>query len=628
MANYILNLALTLQDYLNKNRNQNVTATLILKGRVPLFDIEKKLSVIEKLRGEPSPINPSPVPEVEIIYGISIPTTKEEFYFTLKQGRKTRLAKSNKKLQSKAAKEKYCQLKKIRSYLVIDKLINYASNEIEDYLSFINKFWVGFEEESEPTKNVPKWENFKEAKDKEEELLPIVSNKVNEFLKNTKVKDKKVNNEKVLTYVKSIAESVSNQEGLCFLDWNHIIVDAIKNKNYNKKRDEINIITPTILEKKNTYKDLFRNNCFLKFEKKDSNFLLTASEVPFIKETTNENNEIFNNIFFNILLIYFQLNIDKDYLKNYLSFVLSKIKTNKFNPFFKFKACLEDFKNSENKPKSEDFKNPENKPKSKELALLYADLSAVFNQVKDVSKKELIEEVKNIYSILDNAITERKAQEIQEESLVDNEEEIIKILTKTPLHSDISLSNIYCCLNKYKSKKLQNIKENECPFLDQLISLIQFDKSINVKFLYFFRIFFKPKNIVQYIYTIDEKDNVYVAHDDLVKRDQRPTHSELAHGCGVKAAGEMIFIKQKEKKEDEGENWYLHVINNGSGHYRPAAHKCLPTANDIIAPKLEENGIKKSSTFSLLNSLRPGMTLASGWDDLVESEEGSPRSEL
>jgi ankyrin repeat protein len=77
----------------------------------------------------------------------------------------------------------------------------------------------------------------------------------------------------------------------------------------------------------------------------------------------------------------------------------------------------------------------------------------------------------------------------------------------------------------------------------------------------------------------------------------------------VLAAGELIFYL------DDGQ-WSLLTINNGSGHYRPVAHETLPLAKKYITEKINKE--INVNSLSVL-SLRPGMTLASGWNDDVST---------
>jgi hypothetical protein len=128
----------------------------------------------------------------------------------------------------------------------------------------------------------------------------------------------------------------------------------------------------------------------------------------------------------------------------------------------------------------------------------------------------------------------------------------------------------------------------------------------NWKYFYFIRTLSQKCNVVKFIYVVLPNGEVRVEHEAITTATrQRLTHSELAQGCSVAAAGELIFICQQGK-------WSLAIINNGSGHYRPPAHLSLKTAEASIRPLLHLE--IRSDRISLQNCLRAGMTLASGWE--------------
>jgi hypothetical protein len=68
--------------------------------------------------------------------------------------------------------------------------------------------------------------------------------------------------------------------------------------------------------------------------------------------------------------------------------------------------------------------------------------------------------------------------------------------------------------------------------------------------------------LARLIYIVDTNNNIRVAPEKCGH--ERPTHSELAQGKSVHAAGELEF-----SKDSEDSPWHLIQINNGSGHYRP-----------------------------------------------------------
>lgn len=87
--------------------------------------------------------------------------------------------------------------------------------------------------------------------------------------------------------------------------------------------------------------------------------------------------------------------------------------------------------------------------------------------------------------------------------------------------------------------------------------------------------------------------------DDYYKR---PTHSHLAQGHQVQAAGECIFVKNQNA-------WSLLFLTNGSGHYRPDAFTTLPFAENFFREALKQfhNTIDVSS-LKLRNAITPNIT--------------------
>lgn len=131
------------------------------------------------------------------------------------------------------------------------------------------------------------------------------------------------------------------------------------------------------------------------------------------------------------------------------------------------------------------------------------------------------------------------------------------------------------------------------------------------RFLYFYQVFSRKSNVVKFIYIIDCADEIKVARDK-----DRPTHSELANGKGVEAAGELIF----GKKEDG--QWHLIIINNGSGHYKPPA-ETLHLAKQIILSQLDAS--IKSAKVELFNALIPaGLPLSSFAEEM---DDGASETE-
>ena len=244
---YVMNVALTLQKVISSNI---VGASLILKGRLPY-------GLLKWLRGE-SPLKPSPIPNVEILYAIPIKDDKEakEYWFTLKVGTAYRLRKNNKSLVE--AKDIHSKWDSIRSYTIIDHYITNVQQA--NYLLFIRDFWLAFDKIDKPEKDIPDFKILKSTsgvsdsekkikiKEKIESYKKSLTEEINDQKKPTHVrekckgilddinerKDDKLVNE-IFQRVKFIADNVDNSVGLHYMNWNHIICDTVRKKNYNKQ---------------------------------------------------------------------------------------------------------------------------------------------------------------------------------------------------------------------------------------------------------------------------------------------------------------------------------------------------------------------------------------------------------
>ncbi|KAJ3148928.1 hypothetical protein HDU89_004510 [Geranomyces variabilis] len=71
--------------------------------------------------------------------------------------------------------------------------------------------------------------------------------------------------------------------------------------------------------------------------------------------------------------------------------------------------------------------------------------------------------------------------------------------------------------------------------------------------------------VVKLIFVVLPSNEIIVAEESIFSGGTRPSHSQLAHGSAVKAAGELVFRRQG----DPDGGWYLDEINNKSGHYAP-----------------------------------------------------------
>jgi hypothetical protein len=182
---------------------------------------------------------------------------------------------------------------------------------------------------------------------------------------------------------------------------------------------------------------------------------------------------------------------------------------------------------------------------------------------------------------------------------------LAKKLLSAPVFESLSLSDIYRLANCRTDLKEVVIISSDDSDYRKIKELHEFVRSEDVdrKGLFILLFSLNKNDMVKYIYVI-QADQIFVAHESLDGA-QRPTHSELAQGLGVDAAGELIF------HYSDGV-WKLYEINNASGHYRPRADKTLNFAKAKIIPVLKSSNINCSNV-RLINCLKPAMTQGSGF---------------
>ncbi len=90
----------------------------------------------------------------------------------------------------------------------------------------------------------------------------------------------------------------------------------------------------------------------------------------------------------------------------------------------------------------------------------------------------------------------------------------------------------------------------------------------------FYDFSYVPENIIKCIFVLTIDGDMKIAQEFVHSSKRRISHVQLAEGRRVHTAGEMFFLKQQNQ-------WVLHVINNGSGHYRPGF-------DSLFKPELEE----------------------------------------
>jgi hypothetical protein len=179
--------------------------------------------------------------------------------------------------------------------------------------------------------------------------------------------------------------------------------------------------------------------------------------------------------------------------------------------------------------------------------------------------------------------------------------------------------------------KMENLKAEAHDLQDNLFAAYEGILSPSKENSLICRAFVEEKNIIKVIYTIDYKGQMTFEEEKASKfnrRGQRASHSELAGGCNVFAAGEIIFSKAEGAK-----TWDILEINNGSGHYRPPP-KTLRYAASCMKLSLQgafaRRGLKgqalKTAVHQMLAKSRLTDALARGIS--LQHEEQDLRQEL
>lgn len=649
---YVKNVALTLESAV-KHQDRVVGASLVIKGRL-------SRNLLTWFRGS-SLIDLSPIPSVEVIYGIPLePLSTEDYLFTLKQGTKYRLKKRNNEITNPIAENIYKTWQVLRPYVVVDQLINEAASHTEHFASFIHFFWKSFYELKNPNPDVPDFNKISQMNS--EELLNIAAEKVKLYKKALEEESKGKNpgksnkakkllekfNEnlikKVSDRVKRIAGMLSPENNLFYLDWHHIIYDTLKDKSYDEAFDEITFITSDVLNEKNVNAAFYVNRCMLKLDDlskpHDEMIRIHFSEKP--KQSGNSNdysNRLFNWTLLTIIIVYMQLgsaNAQKFitlFIKEIFSYNINK---SSYRFFYEF---LSHFKKAAHKKQTDkkdhemvlQFFDPnENKYGAFDHSISFCFMKILEEKLKELSnskidsnKSESDDEGFELDSFFDGTADHLNFP--SQDNNMDNdtppqkktyfnETELTDLLEKTPLFDNISLNDIKALLKKYEKTfdavELMPSESEDYSRLEKFSEFVTFWNNNPVwKYFHFLNIYKRKYNIVKYIYVITKENNIKVAYEPICgDTSDRPCHSQLANGLGVKAAGELVFQYEN--------SWRLIIINNGSGHYRPPAHLSLLQAKEKILTNIDK-GISVNSV-RLLNSLKPGMTLASGWDDITD----------
>jgi hypothetical protein len=112
----------------------------------------------------------------------------------------------------------------------------------------------------------------------------------------------------------------------------------------------------------------------------------------------------------------------------------------------------------------------------------------------------------------------------------------------------------------------------------------------------FYDFSYVPENIIKCIFVLTTDGDMKIAQEFVHSSKRRISHVQLAEGKRVDTAGEMFFLKQQN-------HWVLHVINNGSGHYRPDLDSLSkPSLRDALAKidvRIDQSTTRLSSYHSL-----------------------------
>ena len=630
---YVRNLALSLQNYVKKS-DHAYGATLVLKGRIPYI-------FLNWMRGK-SPLDPSEIPDVEIVYAIPVihkdEISDKEYWFTLKQGSEYRLKKSNSKFigLSKKLNKFHKKWDELRSYVVIDELIKESSYESDSYRSYVNHFWSKLYSFIKPLRQSPKKE-LDESVSSEKLVKYTIELYKKELEKEASSKNKFRSEkakriledfssisdleQKILSLVKQ-TEYIEDDK-LFYLDWNHIIYDQIKSKDYSKTAQDISIITPAFLDEKNDFFIFHRDPCFIRLDKTAEGLVkISVSKIPTIIYSKKTEIQILDYALFNVVLLASQFSLSKQSMEGLWKSLLNKINRSNYKYLYWFYEEYTKRNEDDSSSISQLFKDFD----SQEIMCVFKvsvhtlmqTLKEALDQKREQStgKINLEPQSLSIAGLFGDSSEDGEAEGIdqisnnQENFLeqpdssikepVQNIQDIVGIIENEQLGGITTLVYIK---NKISFAGDQYFKLNE---VEQLSKLLGNNQNI---YIYFFNYLLRESNLVKFIYVIKSNEEIKVAREKmgLTNDPNRPTHSELANGQGIKAAGELIFQKFSDGK------WYLILINNGSGHYRPPALESLPLAKSAIIKKLNaEIAISRVKT---LNSLKPGMTLASGMDD-------------
>jgi hypothetical protein len=683
LETFIKNVALTMENALSQNATI-IGATLILRGRV-------SRSLLVWLRGK-SPLEPSLIPSIEIVYAIpgiecdNIISKSEEYLFTLKKGKKFRLSKNNKSLSSDYLKDVYEKWQNLRSFIKIDELIRCAiSDSLDNHEKFIVKFWQYFHEQHTPGLDIPVWKVVQNSAD--DKLNDLITAKLSEYRRKLEMDIKSQNKKEaatagdlldkfnrrinltieLLAQVKTMASTIDlKREDLFYLDWSHIIADLLKEKNYAKTFFNIYQVTPEFLTEYNVKRQFFRNHCFLKiFDKQEAQIEISFSEMEWKENEENikDDKSLFNWSLLNIIMIYAQLDNDKENIKpqidNYLEQILIAVELKWHHLFIMFIKAFQQSKIQHQTQGqlysdiTEEFRKLFlQKPKEFNISIIELFIDILNSKIEKYNKIHREERENERISLEDNLQSDGGIDSLFDDSVdklsniqdvvVPSENELSPVVVKnnsillpTVITTELDIvllleearliQAVNQSVNLRDIKRLLNTYEpsmESCQFsssenggknsdINKLFALKGFLRGRKVhngwQYFYFLNVHYTNDNVVKLIYVILENDEVIVAPEPLRgDRSSRPAHSELARGRGIKAGGELIFYY-------DGLKWNLRVINNGSGHYRPPAHLCLPVARQIILGAVNKNIVLNN--VQILNSLKPGMTLASGFDE-------------
>lgn len=306
---YIKNIALMLNFNVEKERARIAGASLILRGRIPA-------DLLKWIRG--SLTEPSPIPRVEVIYAIKtldpIPQDNKEkdFFFCIKQGEYYRLLKNNHLFPFSI----YNRWLAIRPYLIIDQVINRAFPKKDniDYETFVQNFWRIFNEQLEnPQRDIPPLESEicnDQIEEKLSEIEISLQSSRNGKDKRTLEKLRGYNRASLLEDIRKNLSRVTHKDPnkYIYLDFEHIILDTINNKDYSKRHDLIKFteVTSALLNKLNEEKGMifYKNKYYIHIT--NENFCVSKEKQRsgMLEDFTDR---LFNTFLMNICLIYMQM---------------------------------------------------------------------------------------------------------------------------------------------------------------------------------------------------------------------------------------------------------------------------------------------------------------------------------